>query len=106
MSDQQRGYAGWPAPTDPRRQPPPVNGPAHPPQDTHDEDPPWFDDGFVAYDAAADEVPWDRPADTAWPEPEADFGQWADDAADAFPSADPAPAANEPMRLPGSANRF
>jgi hypothetical protein len=67
MTDQQRGYGGWPAPVEPARQAGAPSGSA--PGAMPDEDPPWFED-----------VPWDHPTEGAWPEPEPDFGQWYDQA--------------------------
>ena len=80
MSDQQRGYSGWPAPVDPRRDPraanrQPTNG--HHANTGPTDVPPWTGADFVAPDEV-DDVPWDHPADMPWFEPEADFDHWTE----------------------------
>jgi len=52
VNDPQRGYASWPAGSDPA---------AHQRSDVANELA-WFDDRFLVYEAPTDEIPWDRPS--------------------------------------------
>lgn len=85
MTDPQRGYAGWPAPSNLTR-PNWTNG-NYRPGAAPNEEPPWLSETFVPYDEPG--APWDRPADVIWPESESEsdseFDGWYDEPARAEP---------------------
>ena len=93
MSDEARHAASERAPTERRR--------------SEADDGPWFDDGFVAFESETEEVPWDRPADEGWFDPEEGLlaDGFEDEGEGSASDAETSPAYPAPRSAPYAATR-